>query len=139
MDKLTKEYIESWLMKAENDLQNVKNNFAAKEEDIPTDTVCFHCQQAGEKYLKGYLVFAGIKFPSTHSLADLVLLCSEKDSTFNEIMEKAESLTPFAVEIRYPDDFHAPTIEETKGVYETAKEIRDFVLVRIDIIKNDRK
>jgi len=96
MDKLTKEYIESWLKKAENDLQNVKNNFAAKEEDIPTDTVCFHCQQA-------------------------------------------ESLTPFAVEIRYPDDFHAPTIEETKEVYETAKEIRDFVLVRIDIIKNDRK
>ena len=136
MDELTREYIESWLKKAENDLQNVKNNFAAKEEDIPTDTVCFHCQQAGEKYLKGYLVFAGIKFPSTHSLADLVLLCSEKDSTFNEIMEKAESLTPFAVEIRYPDDFHVPTIEETKEVYEKAKAIRDFVLERIDFKKD---
>ena len=73
MDKLTEEYIESWLKKAENDLQNVKNNFAAREEDIPTDTVCFHCQQAGEKYLKAYLVFAGIRFPSTHSLADLVM------------------------------------------------------------------
>ncbi|MCK5201663.1 MAG: HEPN domain-containing protein [Spirochaetales bacterium] len=139
MDKLTVEYIESWLKKAANDLQNVRNNFVAKEEDIPTDTVCFHCQQAGEKYLKGYLVFAGIKFPSTHSLADLVLLCSEKDSTFNEIMEKAESLTPFAVEIRYPDDFHAPTIEETKEVYEKAKEIRDFVLERIDIKKDTGK
>ena len=54
-------------------------------------------------------------------------------------MEKAESLTPFAVEIRYPDDFHAPTIEETKEVYETAKEIRDFVLERIDIKKETGK
>lgn len=40
MDKLTVEYIESWLKKAANDLQNVRNNFVAKEEDIPTDTVC---------------------------------------------------------------------------------------------------
>ena len=53
-------------------------------------------------------------------------------------MEKAESLTPFAVEIRYPDDFHAPTIEETKLVYEIAKEIRRFVWARIDIGKDPR-
>ena len=137
MDKITVEYMENWLKKAESDLKNVRNNFAVKEEDIPTDTVCFHCQQAGEKYLKGYLVFAGIKFLSTHSLADLVLLCSENDPKFKGIMEKAESLTPFAVEICYPDDFHVPTIEETKEAYETAKEIRDFVLKRIDICEGN--
>lgn len=72
-------------------------------------------------------------------MADLVLLCSEKDSAFKGTMEKAESLTPFAVEIRNPDDFHAPTIEESNEVYETAKEIRDFVLERIDIKKNTGK
>jgi HEPN domain-containing protein len=133
MDKMKVEYIENWLKKAENDLKNVKNNFTVKEKDIPTDTVCFHCQQAGEKYLKAYLIFAGIRFPATHSLADLVALCSENDPMFKEIIEKAESLTPFAVEIRYPDDFIVPTIEETKEAYETAKEIREFVLKRIDI------
>ena len=108
MDEMKVEYIENWLKKAENDLKNVKNNFTVKEEDIPTDTVCFHCQQAGEKYLKAYLIFAGIQFPATHSLADLVALCSENDPMFREIIEKAESLTPFAVEIRYPDDFIVP-------------------------------
>ena len=33
-----------WLNKAENDLLNVDNNLAAQE--VPCDTVCFHCQQA---------------------------------------------------------------------------------------------
>ena len=34
----------------ENDLLNVRNNLAAQE--IPWDTICFHSQQAAEKYLK---------------------------------------------------------------------------------------
>ena len=131
MGEELREYIENWLKKAENDLQNVRNNFLADEADIPTDTVCFHCQQAVEKYLKAYLVFAGIEFPATHNLADLVTLCKKKDTTFNEIIEKAESLTGFAVEIRYPDDYVVPSIEETREAYEKVKEIKEFVLRRI--------
>jgi HEPN domain-containing protein len=40
--------------KAEHDLLNVRNDLVAT--DIPTDTVCFHCHQAAEKYFKGFLV-----------------------------------------------------------------------------------
>ena len=38
---------EQWVAKAKNDLLNADNNLAA--EEIPFDTVCFHCQQAAEK------------------------------------------------------------------------------------------
>lgn len=44
MDELAKE----WLHKAENDLLNAENNLNSTK--IPTDTVCFHCQQGVEKY-----------------------------------------------------------------------------------------
>jgi HEPN domain-containing protein len=43
------------------------------------DIVCFHAQQAAEKYLKAYLVFLEQDFPKTHALEDLVLIASSKD------------------------------------------------------------
>ena len=39
-----------WVAKADNDLLNADNNL--KSEEVPFDTVCFHCQQATEKILK---------------------------------------------------------------------------------------
>jgi HEPN domain-containing protein len=42
-----------WIAKAHNDLLTVENNLNA--EQIPFDTVCFHCQQAAEKFLKAKL------------------------------------------------------------------------------------
>jgi hypothetical protein len=38
-----------WLAKAKNDLLNADNNL--KADNIPFDTVCFHCQQA-KSFLK---------------------------------------------------------------------------------------
>jgi HEPN domain-containing protein len=62
----------SWVSKAENDLLNIENNLAAN--DIPWDTVCFHAQQGGEKYLKALLVFQRIDFPKIHDLTELYAL-----------------------------------------------------------------
>ena len=42
--------MQAWVSKAENDLLNVQNNLQAQK--VPWDTVCFHCQQAAEKYLE---------------------------------------------------------------------------------------
>ncbi len=46
--------VRAWVLKAEHDLLNIKNNLAAPE--VPWDTVCFHAQQCSEKYLKALLV-----------------------------------------------------------------------------------
>ena len=46
MDKQS-EHAKQWIEKARNDLLNADNNLAAQE--IPYDTVCFHCQQAAQK------------------------------------------------------------------------------------------
>jgi HEPN domain-containing protein len=126
------ELVQLWLKKANNDLKNAEIILAAQTEWPPLDTVCFHCQQAVEKFLKAYLVYHGEKFPFTHNLADLVAICTRVDETFSNIQRRAETLTPFAVEIRYPDDFYMPTVEEANEAYVIASEIKDFILMRID-------
>lgn len=48
---------ELWFIKARNDLKTGKDEFITK--DPATDTICFHMQQAVEKYLKGYIIYHG--------------------------------------------------------------------------------
>ena len=55
-----------WFQKAENDLLNVENNL--KAERYASDTVCFHCQQTVEKYLKGFLAWHRVPFAKIHDL-----------------------------------------------------------------------
>ncbi len=55
-----------WVQKAEADLLNADNNL--NSENIPYDTVCFHCQQAAEKFLKAYLIANGRNYPLSHDL-----------------------------------------------------------------------
>jgi len=55
-----------WLAKAEYDLLNADNNLAANQ--VPYDTVCFHCQQAAEKLLKAFLIGNGQPAAHTHDL-----------------------------------------------------------------------
>jgi len=49
------ELVKEWIHKAENDLLDAENNLRCPQ--IPTDTVCFHCQQVAEKYLKSLFDF----------------------------------------------------------------------------------
>ena len=47
------EYIKEWISKAEKDIKTVE---IMKEVEDITEIVCFHCQQAVEKYLKALLI-----------------------------------------------------------------------------------
>ena len=62
----TKSNYRTWLAKAEHDLLNIENNLKAPE--IPWDTICFHAQQAAEKFLKAFLVFNAQPPIPTHDL-----------------------------------------------------------------------
>ena len=64
-----------WIDRAENDLLNVANNIGAPQ--VPWDTVCFHCQQAAEKYLKTVLVTLDEEIPRIHDLELLLDLVGQ--------------------------------------------------------------
>ncbi|MBV9962444.1 MAG: HEPN domain-containing protein [Parafilimonas sp.] len=117
---------EKWFKKAENDLLVIKNNLSANE--VPVDACCFHAQQAGEKYLKAYLVSKQINFPKTHDLQSLLNLCIEINSSFKEILEPAIKLSDYAIAPRYPDAFDDLTISDAKNAQRDAIEIKDFIL-----------
>lgn len=114
-----------WAQKAKNDLLNADNNLQSQQ--IPTDTVCFHCQQAAEKLLKAFLTAHNHVPPHTH---DLLLLLSKilpiKPEAEN-LRDPLAILIPFAVEIRYPDDGFMPSIDDAKEAREAASRIVEWI------------
>lgn len=100
-----------------------------------TDTICFHSQQTVEKLLKAYLVTKKKEFAKTHNLKALLKLCIEEDKEFNKI--NVDKLSFYAVELRYPDDFYIPTVEEAKGSYKIAEKVKKFVLRKLNIHEED--
>lgn len=124
-------YVQQWFKKANNDLRNAEILLNCGENEIPYDTLCFHCQQASEKYIKGYLIYKEMDFPKTHNLADLISICTQTDTSFSKYITEMEKLTPYAVEIRYPDDFYMPSEDDAREAYKIASEIKNFIMQKI--------
>ena len=80
MKKSKTDLVSGWLEKARRDLVTASRELNSTEPF--TDIVCFHAQQAAEKYMKAYLLWHGIGFPKTHALEDLVLLAAQRDPVF---------------------------------------------------------
>lgn len=116
--------VRGWADKAEHDLLNIDNNLAAK--DIPWDTVGFHAQQCGEKYLKALLVFHRIDFPKIHDLTELYALLPTALHLPIE-PRHLERLNPYAIEGRYPGVWEPVEREEALRAVEAARAIRDAI------------
>jgi len=110
-----------WLAKAKNDLLNADNNL--KADNIPFDTVCFHCQQASEKLLKAYLVGNNQSYPLTHDLFLILEKILPMDKDAENLRDSLAILMPYAVEIRYPDDWYLPTEEDALEAREAAAQV----------------
>jgi len=127
--KTKKELINSWIKKAEKDLLTAQHELSFP--DAVTESVCFHCQQAAEKFLKAYLIHLGILFIKTHEIGELITKCESKDKEISAFKEEADKLTDYAIEVRYPEELLEPTSEEAKEAFEIATKIKEFVLNRI--------
>ena len=124
--------VKQWIEKADHDLGTAQVTYLY----IPKyqDTIAFHCQQAAEKYLKGFLIFLDIPFKKQHSLNYLLGLISQKVEISDELYDYASELEDFAVEIRYPDtSIGLTTDEEIQQAFKIAKHIRAFVLFQTNL------
>ena len=113
-----------WAAKAEEDFEAARLLARNKKKRF-LNSICFHCQQSAEKYLKCYLALKGIRFTKTHDLILLKNLCVKKDGSFELISDLAISLNPYAVEFRYPGE-HASQ-KDARHALTAALEIREFV------------
>ncbi len=70
------EIVQEWIKKADEDYGFAS---AGIEHTEFYAQICFHFQQAAEKYLKAFIIFSKIKFRPVHNLLELFELCKEKN------------------------------------------------------------
>jgi HEPN domain-containing protein len=130
MTKDQDDYLKNWLFRANEDIAVIISLFNSDPEYYAS-TICFHAQQAAEKFLKAFLVYHDIDFPKTHDLDFLLLECKKIDNLNFDI--DLGSLTDFGVTVRYPDDFYIPDKEETILYRNVALEVKKIVENTINI------
>ncbi len=116
------EVLRQWVRKAEHDLEAARRIMAI-EEGCPYDTVCFHCQQAIEKYLKALLTLSGVSALRTHDLEKLLAMLPP-DLRMSVPASSLVSINPYAVDIRYADDWREPRRNDAIRVFEIAERVR---------------
>jgi len=110
-----------WLRKARRDLQAAER--LSVGDDPLFDVAVYHCQQAAEKALKGYLTYHASAFEKTHSLPMLLWQARDLDAGLDSFVESAEFLNPFATRFRYPGGRLEPDADEAHAAMARARGI----------------
>lgn len=93
------EIAREWLEKAQEDYGFA---CASLEDTDYFAQICFHFQQAAEKYLKAFIVANKLEFRAVHNLLELLDICKQKDPRIEELTEVCRFLNPFYIDSRYP-------------------------------------
>lgn len=119
-----------WISKAEGDYQVAQREMRSRGEKN-YDAICFHCQQAIEKYMKAFLYARKIDFPKTHNLIELLKLCSPLDGSFEMHKDLLIELDRYGVRFRYPGV--SAEKEDGKSALNGAKTMREFLRTKLGI------
>jgi HEPN domain-containing protein len=125
MDDPKCERVRTWLLKANRDLTAAR--WLVARDDPLWDTSLFHCQQAAEKAVKGYLVFKDKRFRKTHDVEDLVKMAEVFDEGFSEWHSAAKLVTPYAQAFRYPANVPEPDEGDFQQAEQAAAGLFAFV------------
>jgi uncharacterized protein len=128
VDPLTRRNaVERWLRVAERDGKTVMACMAANPP--LRDSAAFHCQQAIEKLLKGFLTLAGKRGGKTHSLEQLGAAAAASFPDITGLVARAKDWTDWATAYRYPDE-NAPPEPDVVEI-DAALEIIDRLAARL--------
>ncbi|MGI8551104.1 MAG: HEPN domain-containing protein [Dehalococcoidia bacterium] len=117
-----------WIAKAEQELQGAERS---NQPPALPGIVAYHCQQAMEKALKGFLLWRDEPFRKTHELKELVQQCAAVDATFIQLEATAAELGPYAVQFRYSGSDAEPTPALAARALHLALDAVDFVKMRL--------
>jgi len=120
MKRLTAE----WVAKAEEDYSVATG--LLRRRKVPADSICFHSQQAAEKFLKAVLQEHGVHFSKTHDLEGLLRLCTAIFPPLTILVGDAQLLNDYAVRYRYPGI--DATARQARSAVKAAQRVRRTVL-----------
>ena len=128
-EQVVADFVRQWLKKANLDLQAARLLCAGELDDYFVSG--FHAQQAVEKYIKAFLVCHQIEFPKTHDIRRLRQLVARQDATLAERLERADVLTPYGVDIRYPEEFEIVSQKRAEQAVVLAEWVKAEILTEI--------
>ena len=128
-DPVKVEETRSWFRKAQDDLRAASVDMEARPPLL--EDALFHCQQAAEKAMKGFLAWHDEPFRKTHSLTELGLVCSRLDPSLEHVLRKAAGLTEYATVYRYPGEPVPPTQDDADAARGLAEEVVSELLARL--------
>ena len=130
-DPVRLEDTRSWFVKAGKDLRRAE--VCLSPETADAEDALFHCQQAVEKAVKGFLTRHDQPFRKTHDLGRLGAQCVGLDTGLQALVARVEGLTEYAWKFRYPGAPYEPTLEEAQDALALAlaREAVDVILSRL--------
>jgi len=124
-----REEVSQWLERAQEDLRSAEVDLSV-DPPIVRDAL-FHCQQAAEKALKGFLTVHNRPFQKTHDLAPLANRCEEIDASLHDVLVPARDLTVYAWQFRYPGGAAPPGKADAEATLDLARSVYRAVLSRL--------
>ncbi|MBU4233269.1 MAG: HEPN domain-containing protein [Desulfobacterales bacterium] len=128
-EEVKRDLVRQWLARADDDLDAAKFLFAPGKSFFAA--ICFHCQQAAEKYLKALLTWHQIEFPKTHDLELLLSLIASTDSALASSLTEVALLNPYGVEIRYPGDVPETTGKDAEEAMRLADKVQEAIFLAL--------
>lgn len=128
MDEAKHQFVTAWLSRAAQDLGAA--HILAHASEPYLSVAIYHCQQAAEKAVKGFLVFHDQRIQKTHDIKRWVDTALPFEKEFAAWTTAAEQLTPYATKFRYADDLIGaePSREEFDAMVYAASGFYRFVL-----------
>ena len=115
-------HAKEWLKIAERDYA-VALHLSKTFYPLPTENICYGCQQAAEKALKAILAYNETDIPKTHDIELLHSLCQVYTDKIELEVGVTRALTRFATKSRYPDSVSDFTNEDAELGLKYAKQI----------------
>jgi HEPN domain-containing protein len=118
-----------WLAQASEDWSTAER--LSKDPESPARIACFLAHLSAEKSMKAWLIASGIPFRKVHDLAELLALLPA-DAARRLDTADLQTLNPWSILGRYPDDVSEATEEEALACVAAAHRVLEAVVIDAD-------
>ena len=130
--------VKEWFQIADDDFYTAQ--ILLEQVRKPYEIICYHCAQAVEKYLKGFLTYQNEIPDNTHNLTYLGRICIDKDNEFTNVKFEFDFLNRYASDIRYPHkyDVNDDDVKFAISAVEKIKNLKPLVELKNILLENEK-